>query len=182
MLYEFFLWGSCPARSLVTVDRPLHCSGIRSERRLCEEIHLNLPYRWFCRLDLNDHIPDHSTFSKKRRGRFRKSDLLRHVFEATVERCMQEGLVGGQGFAIDTSLISADVQKQNSSNPVDWQPVWPTLMMPPAQCKRISTHWTTKPSVRRLHTSPRLLLISTRLANGRLRVKFLHSLRIPPIV
>ena len=97
-----------------------YCFGIRSERRLCEEVHLNLAYRWFCRLDLTDHIPDHSTFSKNRHGRFRESDLLRHVFETTVARCMAEGLVGGQGFAVDASLISADVQKQNSSNPGDW--------------------------------------------------------------
>ncbi|EAQ24785.1 ISPsy22, transposase truncated [Roseovarius sp. 217] len=91
-----------------------YCFGIRSERRLCEEVHLNLAYRWFCRLDLNDRIPDHSTFSKNRHGRFRESGLLRHVFVMTVARCMQEGLVGGQGFAVDASLISADVQKQNS--------------------------------------------------------------------
>ena len=97
-----------------------YCFGIRSERRLCEEIHLNLAYRWFCRLDLTDRIPDHSTFSKNRHGRFRESDLLRHVFEMTVARCMQEGLVGGQGFAVDASLIAADVQKQNSSTPDDW--------------------------------------------------------------
>jgi transposase len=97
-----------------------YCFGIRSERRLCEEVHLNLAYRWFCRLDLNDRIPDHSTFSKNRHGRFRESGLLRHVFVMTVARCMQEGLVGGQGFAVDASLISADVQKQNSSNPEDW--------------------------------------------------------------
>ena len=97
-----------------------YCSGIRSERRLCEEVHLNLAYRWFCRLDLTDRIPDHSSFSKNRHGRFRESDLLRHVFETTVARCMEEGLVGGQGFAVDASLISADVQKQNSSNPDDW--------------------------------------------------------------
>jgi transposase len=98
-----------------------YCFGIRSERRLCEEVHLNLAYRWFCRLDLTDRIPDHSTFSKNRHGRFRESDLLRHVFETTVSRCMKEGLVGGQGFAVDASLIAADVQKQNSSNPDEWQ-------------------------------------------------------------
>ncbi|AXI51383.1 MULTISPECIES: IS1182 family transposase [unclassified Sulfitobacter] len=97
-----------------------YCFGIRSERRLCEEVHLNLAYRWFCRLDLTDRIPDHSTFSKNRHGRFRESDLLRHVFETTVARCMSEGLVGGQGFAVDASLIVVDVQKQNSSNPEDW--------------------------------------------------------------
>jgi transposase len=98
-----------------------YCFGIRSERRLCEEVHLNLAYRWFCRLDLADRIPDHSTFSKNRHGRFRESDLLRHVFDGTVARCMKEGLVGGQGFAVDASLISADVQKQNSSDPDDWE-------------------------------------------------------------
>lgn len=97
-----------------------YCFGIRSERRLCEEVHLNLAYRWFCRLDLTDRLPDHSTFSKNRHGRFHDSDLLRHVFEKTVARCMAEGLVGGEGFAVDASLISADVQKQNSSNPEDW--------------------------------------------------------------
>lgn len=98
-----------------------YCFGIRSERRLCEEVHLNLAYRWFCRLDLSDRIPDHSTFSKNRHGRFRESDLLRHVFETTVARCIEEGLVGGEGFAVDASLIFADVQKQNSSNPKDWE-------------------------------------------------------------
>ncbi len=98
-----------------------YCLGIRSERRLCEEVHLNLGCRWFCRLELTDRIPDHSTFSKNRHGRFRESQLLRHVFETSVARCMAEGLVGGKGFAVDASLIVADVQKQNSSNPEEWQ-------------------------------------------------------------
>jgi len=98
-----------------------YCFGLRSERRLCEEVHLNLAYRWFCRLDLTDPVPDHSTFSKNRHGRFRESDLLRHVFEMTVQRCIEEGLVGGQGFAVDASLIVADVQKQNSSGPNQWK-------------------------------------------------------------
>jgi transposase len=86
--------------------------GIRSERRLCEEVHLNLAYRWFCRLDLDGVVPDHSTFSKNRHGRFRDSDLLRRLFEATVERCITEGLVGGEGFAVDASLIRADANRQ----------------------------------------------------------------------
>src|SRR4026209_2666538 len=71
-----------------------YCFGIRSERRLCEEVHLNLAYRWFCRLGLEDSIPDHSTFSKNRHGRFRDSDTFRHVFESVLHRCMKEGLVG----------------------------------------------------------------------------------------
>ena len=70
--------------------------GIRSERRLCEEVDINLAYRWFCRLGLDGDVPDHSTFSKNRHGRFRESDLLRHLFETVVDRCMREGLVGGE--------------------------------------------------------------------------------------
>ncbi len=97
-----------------------YCLGIRSERRLCEEVHLNLAYRWFCRLDLSDNVPNHSTFSKNRHGRFRDSDLLRHLFETTVARCMAEGLVSGQRFAADASLIEADVNKQNSTPKEDW--------------------------------------------------------------
>ena len=71
-----------------------YCLGIRSERRLCEEVHLNLAYRWFCRLGLDADVPDHSTFSKNRHGRFRESDLLRKLFETVVARCMKEGIVG----------------------------------------------------------------------------------------
>src|SRR6202790_3726891 len=85
-----------------------YCYGIRSERRLCEEVHLNLAYRWFCRLGLDGEVPDHSTFSKNRHGRFRDSDLLRRLFETVLQRCIDEGLVGGQGFAVDASLIQAD--------------------------------------------------------------------------
>ena len=90
-----------------------YCYGIRSERRLCEEVHLNLAYRWFCRLGLDGEVPDHSTFSKNRHGRFRDSDLLRQVFETVVRRCMAEGLVGGDGFAVDASLIKADASRQS---------------------------------------------------------------------
>src|ERR1700731_207694 len=85
-----------------------YCFGIRSERRLCDEVHLNLAYRWFCGLGLDGAVPDHSTFSKNRHGRFRDSDLLRRLFETVLQRCIDEGLVGGQGFAVDASLIQAD--------------------------------------------------------------------------
>src|SRR5271170_1851261 len=85
-----------------------YCFGIRSERRLCDEVHLNLAYRWFCRLGLDGSVPDHSTFSKNRHGRFRESDLLRRLFETVLQRCIDEGLVGGEGFAVDASLIQAD--------------------------------------------------------------------------
>ena len=89
-----------------------YCFGIRSERRLCEEVHLNLAYRWFCRLGLNAPVPDHSTFSKNRHGRFRQSDLLRRLFDTVLQRCIREGLVGGEGFAVDASLIRADANRQ----------------------------------------------------------------------
>src|SRR5450631_1190141 len=97
--------------------------GIRSERRLCEDVHLNLAYRWFCRLGLEGTIPDHSTFSKNRHGRFRQSDALRHVFEAVLRRCMNEGLVKGEGFAVDASVIKADANKARrvpGDEAVDW--------------------------------------------------------------
>ncbi len=85
-----------------------YCYGLRSERRLCDETHLNLAYRWFCRLGLEGAVPDHSTFSKNRHGRFRESALFRRLFEQVVARCMRAGLVGGEGFAIDASVIEAD--------------------------------------------------------------------------
>ena len=97
-----------------------YCFGIRSERRLCEEVHLNLAYRWFCRLGLDGKVPDHSTFSLNRNGRFRQSNLLRHLFENVVRRCMDEGLVGGEGFAVDASLIQADANKQRSVPGDEW--------------------------------------------------------------
>src|SRR5438132_2780598 len=90
-----------------------YCFGIRSERRLCEEVHLNLAYRWFCGLGLSGEVPDHSTFSKNRHGRFRDSDLLRRLFETVLQRCIDEGLVGGEGFAVDASLIHADAGDRN---------------------------------------------------------------------
>ncbi len=99
-----------------------YCMGIRSERRLCEEVHLNLAYRWFCRLGLDGKVPDHSTFSKNRHGRFRESNVLRHLFETVVARCMAEGLVSAEGFAVDASLISADANRQYSVRSSDWKP------------------------------------------------------------
>jgi transposase len=86
--------------------------AIRSERRLCDEVHLNLAYRWFCRLGLEGAVPDHSTFSKNRHGRFRNSELFRRLFEQVVRLCMQGGLVGGEGFAIDASVIEADASRK----------------------------------------------------------------------
>ncbi len=99
-----------------------YCYGIRSERRLCEELELHLAYRWFCRLDLDDKVPDHSTFSVNRHGRFRDSDILRQVFEAVVRACMANGLVKGEGFAVDASVMEANASRYHGKAPdeIDW--------------------------------------------------------------
>src|SRR5262245_10622981 len=91
-----------------------YCFGIRSERKLCEEVHLNLAYRWFCQLGLEDAVPEHSTFSKNRHGRFRESEAFRHVFETVLARCIAEGLVGAEGFAIDASVVKADAARASA--------------------------------------------------------------------
>jgi transposase len=125
-LAEFYSHTGRPSIDPELIIRMLvigYCFGIRSERRLCEELHVNLAYRWFCRLGLEDPIPDHSTFSKNRHGRFRESDTLRHVFETVLQRCMTEGLVRGEGFATDASIIKADAQrarKEPGNEAIDW--------------------------------------------------------------
>ena len=96
-----------------------YCLGIRSERRLCEEVKLNLAYRWFCRLSIEDPVPDHSTFSKNRHGRFREAEVLRHVFEQVLQSCIDAGLVGGEGFAVDASVVKADASRQRHRNDDD---------------------------------------------------------------
>ena len=118
--------------------------GIRSERRLCEEVHLNLAYRWFCRLGLEDAVPDHSTFSKNRHGRFRDSEIFRWVFDQVVRRCMAEGLVEGEGFAVDASLVAANASHQHSS-----QASVATGTIPqstPVPCESIWQPWTKRDS------------------------------------
>ena len=97
-----------------------YAKGIRSERRLCEEVHLNLAYRWFCRLDLADPVPDHSTFSKNRHGRIRDSNLFRHLFEEVLARCIDAGLVGGETFGADASLIKADASRFTKVEFAEW--------------------------------------------------------------
>ena len=91
-----------------------YCYGIRSERRL-QEVHLNLAYRWFCRLGLDGEVTDHFDLLEEEHGRFRDCNLLRKLFETVVRRCMAEGLVDGTAFAVDASLIAADANKQRSA-------------------------------------------------------------------
>jgi IS5 family transposase len=124
--------------------------GIRSERRLCEEVHLNLAYRWFCRLGLDGDVPDHSTFSKNRHGRFRESDLLRKLFETVVARCMKERIVGGEAFAVDASIIVADAHRRRSVAKVE--DLDPTSVV---QSRNICRSWTTRRSVGRRPSSRR---------------------------
>lgn len=88
--------------------------AIRSERALCREVQVNLAYRWFCGLGLEDKVPDHSAFTRARNERFRDGDILRRVFERVVGTCIDAGFVGGEGFAVDASLIEADANKCRS--------------------------------------------------------------------
>lgn len=94
--------------------------GIRSERLLCREVKVNMAYRWFCGLSIEDNIPDHSAFSRARNERFRDNDIFRRVFERVVEACIAAGFVGGEGFAVDASLIVADANKQRSIPGKEW--------------------------------------------------------------
>src|SRR3974390_2803001 len=94
--------------------------AIRSERAICRDLQVNLAYRWFCRLSIEDKIPDHSVFSRARHERFRESNAFRRVFERVVEACIAADLVGGEGFAVDASLIAADANKQRSIPGSEW--------------------------------------------------------------
>src|SRR3954453_7652637 len=99
-----------------------YCYGLRSERKLTQEVELHLAYRWFCRLDLDDKVPHHSTFSENRLHRFRESDVFRHIFERVVATCMAAGLVKGEGFAVDASVIEANASRYHGKAPaeIDW--------------------------------------------------------------
>jgi transposase len=94
-----------------------YCFGLRSERRLTQEVELHLAYRWFCRLDLDDKVPHHSTFSENRLHRFRESDVFRHLFEGIVAACMAAGLVKGEGFAVDASVMEANASRYHGKAP-----------------------------------------------------------------
>ena len=139
-----------------------YCLGIRSERRLCEEVKLNMAYRWFCRLSIEDKVPDHSTFSKNRHGRFREAEAFRFVFEQVLERCINAGLVGGEGFAVDASVVKADASRQrHHQDDDDWRGGGPAVReyldgleeddtIPVAPAKKVSqtdpqARWTAAP-------------------------------------
>ena len=98
--------------------------AIRSERRICTEVQVNLAYRWFCKLGIEESIPNHSVFCRARHERFRESNVLRRAFEGVVAMCIAAGLVGGEAFSIDASLIKADVDKKKRA-PGDQPIAWP---------------------------------------------------------
>ncbi len=124
-LSPFYSHTGCPSVDPELMIRMLlvsYCYSIRSERKLCQEVELNLAYRWFCHLGLEDTVPNHSTFSVNRHGRFRDGDLFRKVFERSVRQCMDAGLVKGEGFAVDTSVIEADASRfqRIEGSDVEW--------------------------------------------------------------
>ena len=124
-LKPYYSHTGCPSIDPELMIRMLlvgYCYSVRSERRLCQEVELNLAYRWFCRLGLEDKVPNHSTFSVNRHGRFREADVLRQVFESVVCHCMAAGLVGGEGFAVDASVIEADASRfqRIEGAKIDW--------------------------------------------------------------
>jgi transposase len=113
-----------------------YCYGVRSERRLTQEVDLHLAYRWFCRLDLDDKVPHHSTFSENRLHRFRESDCFRQVFERVVTACMAAGLVKGDGFAVDASVMEANASRYHGKTPDEI--VWVAAQRSFRRARRIS--------------------------------------------
>lgn len=117
--------------------------GITSERRLCEEIKMHIGYRWFVGLNLEDTIPDHSTFSKNRHERFAENKIFHEIFDEIVNQCISKGLVTGKHLTVDSTYIQANasfrslepivvdmnskeyIEKLREENPVEdkpWEP------------------------------------------------------------
>ena len=90
--------------------------GIKSERRLVEEVQLNIAYRWFCGFELDDTIPNHSTFSKTRTRKWQQSDLFQKAFYEIVKQCIDSGLIDGEAMAADGSYIPANVSRESWIN------------------------------------------------------------------
>ena len=87
--------------------------GVKSERRLVQEVQLNIAYRWFCGFELTDKIPDHSTFSKTRLRKWNESCLFQEVFLEIIRRCVKSGLVDGKELAADGTYLPANVSKDS---------------------------------------------------------------------
>ena len=127
-----------------------YAMGIRSERRLWEEVHLKLAYRRFCRLEVADYIPDHFTSSKNRHGRFRDSNFFRHLFETAFTRCIAQSLVGGEAFGVDAAIVQADAKRLSKVRPRTGR-----QSGSPARPSSTLKRWTTRPSEMRRRSSRR---------------------------
>jgi len=155
--------------------------AIRSERMLCRELAVNMAYRWFCGLTIEDKVPDHSAFSRARHERFRESDLLRRIFERVVATCIGAGLVGGEGFAVDASLIVADANKQRSIPGTEWKNT--INLEPPAAPRRSIWPRLMIQRLERRATLPRSLFRHRiRLRNGPVRCADRHFSPMPTII
>src|ERR1700716_844017 len=137
-----------------------YCFGIRSERRLCEEVHLNLAYRWFCRLGLDGDVPDHSTFSKNRLGRFRDSAASTKpkssdatVCDRSKWRCRAVRKIWPSVLSSSVSICSESVLAQRLTR--ESQPM--SGFDAPAICKADSTSAAASPSAATTGLSPSLL-------------------------
>jgi transposase len=152
--------------------------AIRSERALCRDVQVNFAYRWFCGLSIEDKIPDHSAFSRARNERFRDSDIFRSVFERVVGVCLTAGLVGGEGFAVDASLVVADANKQRSIPGSEWSKGL-TRKRRAGRRRSISPHLTPRHSGRRAASLQSLCRRPIQLHSGRARCEDRRSLPTP---
>ena len=87
--------------------------GVTSERKLVEELRMHLAWRWFTGLGFDQEIPNHSTFSKNRHGRFQESKLFEELFERIVDQCIRAGLVNGEHMSVDGSFIQANANNES---------------------------------------------------------------------
>ena len=140
--------------------------AIRSERALCREVQVNLAYRWFCGFGIEDKIPDHSVFSRARNERFRDHNIFRQVFERVVGACIAAGLVGGDGFAVDASLIEADANKSRSVPGVEWNTKKSIRKQPAGPPRNIWLRWRMRPMARPVRSRRSSSRRRTPLRNG----------------
>lgn len=84
-----------------------------SDRQLCDEIRMHAGFRWFCRLNFHDPIPDHSTLSRLRNERWAQSDLFTRLFEEVLRRCAEAGMISGRHVSVDGTQIRANASMQS---------------------------------------------------------------------
>ena len=84
--------------------------GIDSERRLEQEVHVNIAYRWFLGIDLDEPVPDHSTFSQLRRRKFNGAVLFEELFDEVVWKCIEYGLIDGKLLLTDSTHVRANAR------------------------------------------------------------------------